>query len=173
MEPQYKIWGIVRHCIPVRQKEKDSFAIGTAFIGKRAPASYNENPAKIYDITTRQGESFWNVVEAESNPDESNLPKADRRHTRYHIPVNISLEVLDDMGSVITTETTVTENISIGGASVFTSINADVGSFIRVVSEQYDAKLSAIVRGKRQGKDGIPRLHLEFFDRYFPLEGIE
>jgi PilZ domain len=173
MEPQYKIWGIVRHCIPVRQKSDESYAIGTAFIGKRPPASYVENPAKLYDITTREGEGFWNVVEAHSNPDDSHLPKADRRHTRYQIPINVLLEVLNDAGNSVNSETTVTENISVGGASVFTSITADVGSFLRVTSEQYNTQLSAIVRGKRQGKDGIPRLHLEFFDRYFPLEGIE
>jgi hypothetical protein len=173
MEPQYKIWGIVRHCIPVKQNAAETYAIGTAFIGKRPPSSYVENPAKLYDITEQEGEGFWNVIEAESNPDESNLPAADRRHTRYHIPVNIVIEVLNDMGQVVVGESTVTENISIGGAAVFTTINADVGSFLRVTSEQYNAQLSAIVRGKRQGKDGIPRLHLEFFDRYFPLEGIE
>src|SRR3982751_4477964 len=47
MEPQYKVWGIVRHCIMVRQKSGDSYAIGTAFIGKRPPASYTEDPAKL------------------------------------------------------------------------------------------------------------------------------
>ena len=173
MEPQYKIWALVRHCIPVRQKSGEAYAIGTAFIGKRPPHSYTENPSKLYDISNRQSEGFWNVVEAENNPDESHLPKYDRRHTRHAIPINVLLEVLDNMGKVVTSETTVTENVSLGGASVFTSINADVGTFLRVSSEQYNAKLTSIVRGKRKGKDGIPRLHLEFFDRYFPLEGIE
>ncbi len=173
MEPQYKVWGLVRHCIPIRQKTTETYAIGTAFIGKRPPTSYTENPAKLYDITTREGDGFWSVEEAPDNPDESNLPKVDRRHTRHQIPVNIMLEVLDDMGKVIKTETTVTENVSLGGASVFTSIDAEVGSFLRLTSEQYNTKITSIVRGKRKGKDGIPRLHLEFFDRYFPLEGIE
>ena len=173
MEPQYKIWGLVRHCIPVRQKSGESYAIGTAFIGKRPPPSYTENPSKLYDITTRESEGFWNLIEADNNPDESNLSKFDRRHTRHAIPINILLEVLDNMGKIVSSETTVTENVSLGGASVFTSINADVGTFLRLSSEQYNAKLTSIVRGKRKGKDGIPRLHLEFFDRYFPLEGIE
>jgi hypothetical protein len=29
------------------------------------------------------------------------------------------------------------------------------------------------VRARRLGADGIPRLHLEFIDRQWPLEGIE
>jgi hypothetical protein len=173
MEPQYKIWGLVRHCIPLRKKSAESYAIGTAFIGKCPPNSYTENPSKLYEISNRESEGFWSVVEAENNPDESNLHKFDRRHTRHAIPINVLLEVLDEMGKIVTSETTVTENVSLGGASVFTSIDADVGAFLRVTSEQYNTKLTSIVRGKRKGKDGIPRLHLEFFDRYFPLEGIE
>jgi len=33
--------------------------------------------------------------------------------------------------------------------------------------------LVAAVRAARTGADGIPRLHLEFIDRQWPLEGIE
>src|SRR5258708_2636834 len=96
MEPQYKVWAIVRHCIPVRQKSSETYAIGTAFIGKYPPPGYVENPAKLYDITKREGEGFWDIVEASANPDESNLPRIDRRHTRHSIPVNILLEVFAD-----------------------------------------------------------------------------
>ncbi len=44
---------------------------------------------------------------------------------------------------------------------------------MRVKSEQYNASIISIVRGKRLGQDNIPRVHLEFVDRFFPLEGIE
>ena len=173
LEPQYKVWGLVRHCIPVRDNKGERYAIGTAFIGKNPPNSYLDDPAKLYEISHREETHFWQVVEAPNNPDESHLPKEDRRHTRYQIPINIALEVLDDIGNSVAKETTVTENISLGGASVFTGLNANVGSFLRITSEQYNVTITSIVRGKRKGKDGIPRLHLEFFDRYFPLEGIE
>jgi PilZ domain len=173
LEPQYKVWGIVCHCIPVREKKGSKYAIGTAFIGKYPPSSYQDNPAKLFDITHREETQFWQVVEAPNNPDESHLPKEDRRHTRYQIPITVTLELLDDIGNAIAKETTVTENISLGGASVFTSLNAGVGSFLRITSDQYNVTLTSIIRGRRQGRDSIPRLHLEFFDRYFPLEGIE
>lgn len=172
-EPQYRIWGLVRHCIPVRRKNEEMYAIGTAFIGKNPPESYLTTPSKLYDITERDGSGFWSLTEAPAIPDENDLPNADRRHTRHSIPVEVTLEVLNDIGSVEMKETTVTENISLGGASVFTTINADIGSFLRLTSQQYNITITSIVRGKRNGIDGIPRLHLEFFDRYFPLEGIE
>ncbi len=173
LEPQYKVWGIVRHCVPVREKAIEKYAIGTAFIGKYPPKSYADNPAKIYEISHREESSFWHIVEAPNNPDDSHLPKEDRRHTRYPIPVTITLELLNDIGNTIAQENTVTENISLGGASVFTNLEARIGSFLRLTSEQYSVSITSIVRGRRTGRDSIPRLHLEFFDRYFPLGGIE
>jgi hypothetical protein len=175
VEAQYRIWGLVRHCVPFRKyaAAPETYAIGTAFIGKFPPVSYLEDPSKLFDVRQREGEGFWDVVEAQENPDETNLPKEYRRHSRYAIPVNVMLESLDEHGNVEEGEMTVTENISISGASVFTTLKAGVGSFIRVTSDQYNVSIVAIVRGKRNGMDGFPRLHLEFIDRYFPLEGIE
>lgn len=175
VEPQYKVWGLVRHCIPFRKfpTAPETYAIGTAFIGKHPPVSYMADPAKLYDVFQRDGEGFWEIVETTDRPDESNLPKEYRRHSRYQIPVNVMLESLDENGNVEEGEMTVTENISLSGASVFTTLKAGVGSFIRVTSDQYNASIVAIVRGKRSGTDGFPRIHLEFIDRYFPLEGIE
>lgn len=172
-EPQYRIWGIIRHCVPVKDSTKEKYAIGTAFIGKNPPKSYLEDPTKLYEISNRAQSDFWQVIEAPPIPDESKLPKEDRRHTRHQIPVGVTVELLDEIGNARQSENTVTENISLGGASVFTNLPATVGSFVRLTSEQYSVTLTAITRGRREGKDGIPRLHLEFFDRYFPLEGIE
>jgi hypothetical protein len=174
-EPQYRIWGLVRHCVPYRKAPAapEQYATGTAFIGKYPPNSYLQDPAKIYDGQQSEGKGFWEVTEAEPNPDESNLPKEFRRHSRYAIPISVMLELLDDEGQIKAGEFSVTENISLSGASVFTMIPAEVGSFVRVTSDQYNASIVAVVRGKREGQDGFPRLHLEFIDRYFPLEGIE
>jgi hypothetical protein len=47
------------------------------------------------------------------------------------------------------------------------------GSFVRVASDRYSIKIISVVRGRRLGPDGLPRLHLEFIDHFFPLEGIE
>ncbi|MEP6904025.1 MAG: PilZ domain-containing protein [Actinomycetota bacterium] len=174
MEPQYRIWGLVRRCVSVKNSiALEKYAVGVAFIGKNPPTSYTTNPAKLYEITQLEEKGFWHIVDAPANPDERDLPKELRRHSRYQIPVNVMLEILDDEGNVIGAEMTVTENISLSGASVFTSLSADVGSFMRLSSEQYNTTIISVVRGKRLGPDSIPRLHLEFIDHFFPLEGIE
>jgi PilZ domain len=175
MEPQYKVWALVRRCIPVNQNNgSESYAIGVAFIGRNPPSSYIHDPAKLYDITQVTEHNLWQVVEAEEKPDESEIPKDARRHTRFQIPVGIVLETVDEEGQITTgSEMTVTENISLGGAAVFTTLNPEIGSFVRVKSDQYNVSIISIVRGKRLGKDGITRLHVEFIDRFFPLDGIE
>jgi len=175
MEPQYRVWGLVRRCIPVKQKaDAENYAIGVAFIGKHPPSGYVDDPAKLYEIKTQHnGENLWNITEAPAIPDESDLPADHRRHSRLQIPVTISIETIDEEGLPTASEVTVTENISLGGASLFTSLEAEVGSFVRVKSDQYNVSIISIVRGKRLGKDSIPRLHIEFIDRFFPLAGIE
>ncbi len=173
MEPQYKVWGLVRRCLPVSSRlNEESYAHGVAFIGKHPPVSFLENPAKLYEITHRDEKGLWNFTEAHSNPDEAHLPKDQRRHTRFQIPVTILIEKLDEDGNVSVSESTVTENLSLSGASTFTTLDVNPGDFVRVTSEQYNAKIIAVVRGRRKAADGISRLHIEFIDHFFPLEGI-
>jgi len=85
----------------------------------------------------------------------------------------VTLEVLSDEGTVTATESTVTENVSFGGAAVFTSMDVTSGQFVRVSSDRHSIKIISVVRGRRIGPDGLTRLHLEFIDHFFPLEGIE
>lgn len=173
-ESQYKVWGLVRSCIAkTNAPTAENNAVGVAFIGKNPPKSYYDDPAKMFEISHREEGSLWRVVEAASEPDESHLPKELRRHSRFPIPANIIIEITDEEGNVISSESTVTENISLSGASVFTSLAVEVGSFLRVKSEQYNVTIISVVRGKRLGQDNIPRVHIEFVDRLFPLEGIE
>lgn len=174
LEPQYRVWGLVRRCIPITANPgAESYAIGVAFIGKTPPAAFVENPSKLYDLSNRDDGGLWQLVEASAIPDESDLPAYLRRHTRFAIPETLVIELLDENGDVAASEMSVTENVSLGGAAVFTSFNVEVGSFLRVRSERLDASIISVVRGKRVGADGIVRLHLEFIDHLFPLEGIE
>ena len=104
--------------------------------------------------------------------DDSDLPKDLRKQTRYFIPEALKLEKVDDAGNVLFSESTVTENISLGGAAVFTTLDATPGTFVRVTSERFSVQILSVVRSSRVGPDGITRLHLEFIDRFFPLEGV-
>lgn len=173
-ESQYKIWGLVRRCVPVSMgKDSCKYVTGVAFVGKSAPMSYHEDPARLYDISHRGEEGIWHIADAGTSEDDSELPKDARRQTRFSIPETIMLEVMDENGNVATTETTVTENLSEGGAAVFTSLDAGTGTFVRVSVLRNNIRIISIVRGRRKGADGLTRLHLEFVDRFFPLEGIE
>jgi hypothetical protein len=173
-EPQYRVWGLVRSCITLENSpSEENHAIGVAFIGKRPPSSYYDDPAKLFEISHLEDGKLWNIVDAPQQPDESLLPKELRRHTRFSIPTNVVVEKIDADGNVTASEPTVTENISLSGTSVFSTLDATIGEFVRVKSEQYNVSIISIVRGRRVGQDNIPRLHVEFVDRFFPLEGIE
>ena len=175
-EPQYKIWGLVRRCIAIGDNALlPEYSIGVAFTGKRPPEDYLDHPSRLYDVTHRddEGSGFWHLAEANTRADDSNLPNDLRKQTRYFIPEALKLEQVDEAGNVLLSEATVTENISLGGAAVFTTLAIDTGTFIRVTSERFEVKILSVVRSSRIGPDGITRLHLEFIDRFFPLQGIE
>ncbi|HXG82583.1 MAG TPA: PilZ domain-containing protein [Pyrinomonadaceae bacterium] len=174
-ESQYKVWGLVRSCVSKSNSAaaSENHSVGVAFIGRNPPKSFFDDPAKLYEISHRNDGQLWHIVEAPDNPDERHLPKQLRRHTRFPLPTTIIIETLDEEGRATASENTVTENISLSGAAVFSMLNVEKGSFVRVKSEQYNTSIISVVRGKHLGSDHIPRLHLEFIDRFFPLEGIE
>lgn len=175
-EPQYKVWGVVRRCMDIgKNSQNPEYSIGVAFTGKGPPKGYVEHPSMLYDIVTRNtgSEGFWHLIPADLMSDSSELKNDHRKQTRFFIPEALRLEKVDEAGNVLESESTVTENISLGGASVFTSLEAATGSFVRVTSDRFDVTILAVVRSQRVGDDGITRLHLEFIDRFFPLEGIE
>ena len=172
-DAQYRIWSLVRRCVPVRTTEDEmKYSIGVAFIGKNPPPGYVDDPSTLYEITHRD-EGLWHIAVADDDPNESKIAKEERRQTRFYIPEQVTLEVLDADGKISASESTVTENISFGGAAVFTSLSVEAGAFVRIVSERYSVKIISVVRGRRMGADGLMRLHLEFIDHFFPLEGIE
>jgi hypothetical protein len=173
-DPQYRVWCIARRCVPARAVDGQMrYAIGAAFIGKNPPPKYIEDPSTLYEITHREDEGLWRIREADEQPDETNMAKDDRRQTRFCIPEEVKLEALTAEGAVSETETTVTENLSLGGAAVFTSLKVSIGEFVRITSSRFNIRIISVVRGRRVGGDGLTRLHLEFIDHFFPLEGIE
>ncbi len=173
LEPQYKIWGLVRRCIQMGKSPSTAeYAIGVAFIGKSPPSSFLNDPSRLYDLHNREDGGLWQITDEDPEKDESDLPANLRRHTRFSIPESLIIELLDENGDVAASEISVTENISLGGASVFTSFIVEPGCFVRVRSERHDMSIISIVRGKHAGPDGIIRLHIEFIDSFFPLDGI-
>jgi hypothetical protein len=177
VEDQYRVWALIRHTSAHPSQTSDTlprFEVGVAFIGKRAPASYDLDPTTRYGVAASPTEAgLWSLQE--QSEDTAGLdPSSDRRpDTRHHIPVEIVLEAFDEKGKVSATEQTVTENISRRGAAVFTTLNLARGRFVRVTSAQYQISVLAVVRANRAGADKIARLHVEFLGQQWPLEGIE
>jgi len=167
VEDQYRVWALVRYFKQSKAPDKtNQFEVGVAFIGKRAPRSHEEDPAKRYEIGELSDEGLNNVLEWQ----EPQLVSSDKRGpTRHNIPVDMLIETLDDKGGVASSEHTVTENISAKGAAIYTTLDLPVGRFIRLSSEQYKVTAYAAVRGCSMGPAGMPRIHIEFIDREWPL----
>src|SRR6476661_1322702 len=64
VEDQYRVWALVRYVKGIPQPDgKTIFDVGSAFIGKRPPASYKDEPWKRYEISTSALESLASVSE--------------------------------------------------------------------------------------------------------------
>jgi PilZ domain len=165
VEDQYRIWAIVRYMKALVADNVTVFNVGVAFIGKRPPASFEKEPWKRYDISTS---AFQTLAAADDilTP----LPSVDQRaHTRHNIAVDMRVELLDSNGEVVTSEHTVTEDISTRGATIFTTLQIPAGRFIRLTSDQHGITIHAAIRSRSTGVDGIPRIHVEFIDKEWPL----
>ena len=171
VEDQYKVWGLVRYVltkVSPEDKKTPRFEVGVAFIGKRPPASYEEDPARRYEIAGDVSEVGITIEEAgKVQPVQTSN---DRVHTRHNIPVAMSLEVFNEKAEVSGSESTVTENISRRGATVYSSIEVPVGRFIRLTSSDYNLTVHGVVRGRSKGAGGMPRIHVEFIDREWPVD---
>jgi hypothetical protein len=175
VEDQYRVWALVRNIKMVEAvgDKPPRYEIGAAFIGKRPPESFEQDPTILYDVAASVTETgLWNIFEREKPATRNTALDEPRPETRHNIPIEVIIELLDEKGQVAATETTVTENISRRGAAVFTTLDVTRGRFVRMTSAQYQISVIAAVRARRTGANGIPRLHLEFVDKQWPLEGI-
>jgi hypothetical protein len=165
VEDQYRVWAIVRYVKANSSANKTAFEVGVAFIGKRAPASYEKEPWKRYDILT-------SAFDALKSADDILIPfssKDQRVLTRHNIAVDMRVEILDLNGDVTESEHTVTEDINANGATLFTTLQIPQGRFIRLTNEQQGITAHAAIRSRSTGADGIPRIHVEFIDKEWPL----
>lgn len=171
VEDQYRVWSLVRN-VKLLQAEtvKDpTLEVGVAFVGKRAPRSFESDPMRRYDIAKTPSEGLWAVKEESSESLTEISGTERRRETRHTIPIGVLVELFDKPTDSPRRESTVTENISRRGATVFTTLEVERGRFVKVTSEQYGVTVLAAVRARRVGPDGIARLHLEFVSAEWPL----
>ena len=168
VEDQYKVWALVRYVKPLASAdgEPPQFEVGVAFVGKQAPRSYEANPSQRYDVGLSNPGQLDKIEEWVPTEFDS----TDKRTgTRHSIPVDMFIEILNQEGEVEASEHTVTENISAKGAAIYTTLSLPIGRFIRLSSKQFKLTVYAAVRGFSMGPAGIPRIHVEFIDREWPL----
>jgi len=165
IEDQYRVWSLVRNLkqLDPATEKGAILEIGVAFVGKHPPASFLSNPAQIYDIAPLE-KDHWSLKE---KPKKADTDK--RKESRHTIPVEVTIEPVGDATTAGQKENTVTENISHKGAAVFSTLNLQPGRFLRMSSAHYGVAIFAVVRDRRIGADGIPRLHLEFIGGEWPL----
>lgn len=172
VEDQYRVWSLVRN-VRLLDPALDKGAmveIGVAFVGKRPPRSFAIDPSRRYEIAHTVSETGLWTVQEESHDSIAEMPISDkRRDTRHNIPVEVLIEVFDQDGKLSHSESTVTENISRQGASVFSTLEISPGRFVKVSSAQYSSTFLAAVRSRHVAADGIVRLHLEFIGSEWPL----
>jgi hypothetical protein len=179
VEDQYRVWALVRRVSqpPPELWQRDAgpakFEIGVAFAGKHPPASFLQDPSTRYEIDELSKDSNLWSLRALDQEKAAGGAGARSQETRLQMALNVRVEVFDGEGRVEASEQTVTENISRRGAAVWTTLQVARGRFVRLTSLDHGLSVIAAVRAQRTGPDGIPRLHLEFVDRQWPLEGIE
>jgi hypothetical protein len=172
IEDQYRVWSLVRN-VRFLDADKELGAvveIGVAFVGKRPPKSFATDPSQRYEIAKTKIEAgLWAVTE-ESGERLAEVTSDDKRkESRHSIPIEVLIEVFDQNGELSLQEKSVTENIGQCGAAIFTSLDISPGRFVKMSSEQFGVSVLAVVRLRRVGADGIPRLHLEFIGSEWPL----
>jgi hypothetical protein len=179
MEQQYRVWAVVRYC-DSGGENVPPYNIGVSFVGKYPPLSFHENPTQLYDLSgfTKQGFSVVSEQTEEiyqiKEPENIKAPEEIRKNApRHPIPLDILIQVIDQNKKIIASETTVSENVSVSGVAVFTSLDVRINDEVSVYFRAFNVSLQAKVRNRRIGRDGMPRLHLEFLDRQLSLEGIE
>jgi hypothetical protein len=165
VEDQYRVWSLVRNVklIDPSSHKGALVEIGVAFVGKRPPRSFEEDPSRRYEIARSIDELGLAAITEESSASISEMEATDKRkETRHNIPVEVLLEVFAPDGSLAQSESTVTENISRQGAAIFTTLDLSTGQFVKLSSQQYQTPFLAVVRNRHVAPDGIVRLHLEF-----------
>ena len=159
----YRVWGLIQHCEPVTADADPSrFHVGVAFIGKNCPDSYRADSRQHYRIAGVDDDGMWRI-------EEMKIPFKKRSDVRFWRPIDLYLALVDTRDGSVGGERTFAENVSRGGATVFTTLNVDVGDRVKFISTKYDFSGLAVVCGRREGTDHRVRLHLQFIENMFPV----
>lgn len=163
----YPVWAVVQYCTPITRTGEIGFHIGVAFVGKDAPQSYQEDPKRTYKLVGMAEDGFWNL-------EESKIPYVYRVHPRFPYSIKVRVAIIDSEGNEIEVdENAVTNDISVGGAAVFSNLEVEVGDCVKFISEDYDFSSISLVRNRQKREGHEMMLHLSFSESKFPVYKLE
>jgi hypothetical protein len=160
----YQVYGIVRNILV----DDDGCRVGVMFFGKQPPRGYARNPAARFLLP---GDVKPETPRPRPLPSDAD-PGGKRRHPRYEVLVEVELFYMDEWGTVLDRERTVTENMSMGGARVLATHAFPVGSVVmlREPSGSFESRTEVV--GSFVGPMGVRRLNLRFLDGRTPIHII-
>jgi hypothetical protein len=150
-DSSYRAYALVRHI----SKSGNVARVGVMFLGQKPPKGYELNPGGRF------------LLPDDPRPAAPGQ-KERRRHERREVYLNLRLKRTDPSTGQVQEETTVTDNVSAGGARVRTGMAVSKGEVLMVEEVSGPFRSRAEIRNLYIGKDGIPRLNLAFLDGIFP-----
>jgi PilZ domain len=151
-ETSYKTFALIRNS---RSTDSGTRVVGVMFIGRLPPKGFEAKPGGRYRLPS----------DARPTPPpgvEPPPPGERRRHERLQLFVDLRLRRPGGAGFM--EEQTVTENLSRGGARVFTTLPVVRGETITVSDLDGRVACEAVVRNVYVGPDRVTRLNLAFPD---------
>ena len=166
-EENCSVWGIIQQCtrLPTENEVGENYHVGIALIGDAPPVSYFENPSQYYRLSGVSHNGFW-IVE------ETAKEFISRKHPRFFASIEVFVALLDDSLNLAEGGKVLTENISFGGAAVFSNLQVEVGDCVKFIAAKYEFTALAVVRHITRFNDGKQKVHLEFAAGRFPLEKL-
>lgn len=150
-ETSYKSYALIRNS---RATDSGTRVVGVMFLGRVPPKGFEAKPGGRYRLPTDPRGAVT---------PSSNISAADRRRNeRLQLFVHLKLKRAGMVG--VMEEQTVTENLSRGGARVFTTLPVSKGETLTVSDFEATVSCEAVVRNVYVGPDRVTRLNLQFPD---------
>jgi hypothetical protein len=136
----YNVYGLIRYVAA----DGPPYRLGVMFLGKHPPRGYLENPSGLVYLPTDPEEAAEN-----------------RAHPRYPVMVTMRLRRLGTPAGPAE-ELTITEDVSVGGARVRTSLDVAKAELVFLTEVDGPFRAQAMVLNIVRGADNITRLNLHF-----------
>jgi hypothetical protein len=150
-ETSYRTFALIRNS---RATGDGARVVGVMFLGRTPPRGFEARPGGRYRLPTDPRSTEATASEA---------PRSERRkHDRLQLFVDLRIRRAGAGG--VMEEQTVTENVSHGGARVYTTLPVKRGETLSVSDLEATVSCEAVVRNVYVGADRVTRLNLHFPD---------